>query len=481
MCIGAAKMRRERYLWRRGELYSFQMVVPVDLRSHFKTRRVVIPLKTDSLADARKRRDQLQVECQRTFEHARRGTGLTIEEVEEEALRVYRRLLSDMAQQNPSVDDVKAGSMNAALELIDANEPHEIALATARAAAFQGRLRMLRGEPSSQPVNFSGEIDPITLRPIGPPEARGDRGMRFTEAGEGCIAALVRDGMRQATINRHRRIQGFFLDYAGDLPISDISRRQASEFLNHVGKTRKLTNRSLRQYTAVLSSVFKWARRSGHFEGQNPFSEHAFRPPRDTGWLPYNDDELRRLFSGPMFQGKIVDPLAWCMWIALYSGLRLNEVAQLRVEDLRQEHGIWIFDIREGDGKSLKTHAATRQIPVHSWLIAIELLEYREGLPEGQLFPTLRGAGADKKLGWYLGQRFTEYRRRCGVNRARLSFHSFRKAFTTSLDRAGVSSTDAAALLGHQRGFTFSTYSSGPGLARLRDLVEKVNYGALEA
>jgi len=455
------------------------MVVPLDVRPHFPTRRIVVPLKTDSLAEARKRRDQLQTEWQRTFDRARRGTGLTIEEVEEEALRVYRTLLAQMARERPSVDAVKQDHLAAMMEYIDSNTPQEIALANARIAAFSGRLRLEAGKPTEPPVSFSGEIDPITLRPIGPPEARGDRGMRFTEAGEGCIAALVRDGMRQATINRHRRIQGFFLDYAGDLPIAEVTRRQASEFLNHVGKVRKLTNRSLRQYTAVLSGVFKWAKRSGHFEGANPFSEHAFRPPRDTGWVPYNDDELRRLFSGPMFHGDMSDPLAWCMWIALYSGLRLNEVAQLRVEDVRQEHKIWIFDVCPGDGKSLKTAAATRKVPVHGRLVEVGLLEYQAKIGAGQLFPSLKGAGADKKLGWYLGQRFTEYRRRCGVTRSRLSFHSFRKCFTTSLDRAGVSSTDAAALLGHARGFTFSTYSSGPGLARLRSLVELVTYDGL--
>jgi integrase len=301
--------------------------------------------------------------------------------------------------------------------------------------------------------------------------------MRFTEAGEGCIAALVRDGMRQATINRHRRIQGFFLDYAGDLPIAEVSRRQASEFLNHVGKVRKLTNRSLRQYTAVLSGVFKWARRAGHFDGQNPFSEHSFRVPKDAGWVCYTDEELRRLFSGPMFEWPIRDPLAWCMLIAVYSGLRLNEVAQLRVADLHKEHGIWVFDVREGDGKILKTHAATRQVPIHSKLIAAGLLDYREGLPAtGQLFPTLRGAGADSKLGWYLGQRFTEYRRRCGVTRERLTFHSFRKQFATAMDRAGVPQADISAVLGHSRGFSLNVYSSGPGLKRLQELVERVEY-----
>jgi integrase len=109
--------------------------------------------------------------------------------------------------------------------------------------------------------------------------------------------------------------------------------------------------------------------------------------------------------------------------------------------------------------------------------MAAGLLDYREGLPAtGQLFPTLRGAGADNKLGWYLGQRFTEYRRKCGVVRPRLAFHSFRKQFATAMDRAGVPQADISAVLGHSRGFSLNVYSSGPGLKRLQELVERVEY-----
>ena len=58
----------------------------------------------------------------------------------------------------------------------------------------------------------------------------------------------------------------------------------------------------------------------------------------------------------------------------------------------------------------------------------------------------------------------------------RLVFHSLRKNFASALDRAGVPLADAAALLGHSRGFSWDVYSSGPGLQRLHDLVERVEY-----
>jgi integrase len=84
--------------------------------------------------------------------------------------------------------------------------------------------------------------------------------------------------------------------------------------------------------------------------------------------------------------------------------------------------------------------------------------------------------GPDKKPGTNLGQEFTRYRRALGINRPRISAHSFRKNFTGAMDRAGVPIADAAALLGHGRGFSWDIYSSGPGIARLRDLIERVAY-----
>ncbi len=58
-------------------------------------------------------------------------------------------------------------------------------------------------------------------------------------------------------------------------------------------------------------------------------------------------------------------------------------------------------------------------------------------------------------------------------------FHSLRKNFTTAFDQASIAQADVPALLGHGRVFTFATHSSGPGLKRLRDMVEQVKYPGL--
>jgi hypothetical protein len=71
---------------------------------------------------------------------------------------------------------------------------------------------------------------------------------------------------------------------------------------------------------------------------------------------------------------------------------------------------------------------------------------------------------------------FGDYRKDLGLTRERTTFHSLRKNFGTALDEAGVLPSDREAVLGHSRGFSFDVYSKGPGLKRLRDVVEKVEY-----
>ncbi len=63
--------------------------------------------------------------------------------------------------------------------------------------------------------------------------------------------------------------------------------------------------------------------------------------------------------------------------------------------------------------------------------------------------------------------------------RDRVAFHSLRKNAATALDRARVPRKDIAAVIGHERGFTLGTYSQGPGLPRLQEIVEKINYPGL--
>jgi hypothetical protein len=113
------------------------------------------------------------------------------------------------------------------------------------------------------------------------------------------------------------------------------------------------------------------------------------------------------------------------------------------------------------------------------------LLEYIANLPRhGQLFLGLkRRASKDAKIGARVGEIFNKKRRTLGIKRKgmKLDFHSFRHTVANVLDIAGVQQSDAARVLGHAvAGMSYGQYSQGgPGLIRVKDVVEKIAYDGL--
>jgi integrase len=394
------------------------------------------------------------------------------------------------------------------------------ALLRARVAAFNGRIALIEGKPSEPPPAFSHiGIDPITLQPVAATRpairGRGKGGMTFSEVAALRMDELQRDKATRLTGQTRRRqetICRLFAEFTGDPPLTAISRSVASRFIDAIAKLNptwgksprakglpwerlvaefgngdaQIANQTLNHYVNALSAVFKHARKLD-FDGANPFEDQRRKYEPDP-WEPFTTDELNAIFGSPSFaEGERLRPakhsvesaLLWVPLIGLYSGMRLNEICQLHTTDLQREPKIWFFRVAEGTGQRVKTDAAVRSVPVHSALMRCGLLDYRAGLSDGLLFPGLKPHGLDGKLSEYVSTEFTTYRRSVGVVRPHVSFHSFRKNVTTALDNAGVVHGDIAAVLGHERGFTLSTYSKGLELRRLQEIVEKIRYPGL--
>jgi integrase len=100
------------------------------------------------------------------------------------------------------------------------------------------------------------------------------------------------------------------------------------------------------------------------------------------------------------------------MWIAAFSGMRLNEICSLKVSDVKREEGVWFFDVT-----GAKTEAGDRRVPVRRTLIKLGLLKYAKGITGEWLYPSLIPGGSDKKRGWYMSRALGAYRRRLKVVR----------------------------------------------------------------
>jgi integrase len=178
--------------------------------------------------------------------------------------------------------------------------------------------------------------------------------------------------------------------------------------------------------------------------------------------------------------------LPWVALVALYSGARLEEIAQLTVADIREcpanGASVTVIDIHNGGTNKLKNETSARLVPVHSALVRAGFLDYVKAVKAGPLFPGLtRRASKGGKVGARLGELFRKRLITLGIKREGLNFHSFRHTVSNTLDRANLRESDVARVLGHtHENITFGTYSEeGPGLIQVKATVEKISYEGL--
>jgi integrase len=156
--------------------------------------------------------------------------------------------------------------------------------------------------------------------------------------------------------------------------------------------------------------------------------------------VPYSTDQLKQLFYSEHYTKGKVSRAAdyWLPLLALFTGARLAELAQLHLGDIQNVEGVWVLDLNEADDKRLKSGSSSRQVPIHSRLIELGFLEFVDGMKKvklsARLFP-LEMRTAEGKFDAY-GKRFNRLRREVGIEgdeKTRIDFHSFRHTVRTKL------------------------------------------------
>lgn len=174
----------------------------------------------------------------------------------------------------------------------------------------------------------------------------------------------------------------------------------------------------------------------------------------------------------------------WVVVIALFHGMRANEICQLRISDVKNEGGVRYFNVNESqEGQRLKTEAAEREIPFHPILERLGFPIYLASLPSdaaGLLFPDLSadstGYYSRNVTRWFNDRLLVEL----GLKRKRLSFHSLRHNFQDATRRAGLRPQVEKALCGRDEGGSGAKYGDG---FRARDLateIARIDYPGLE-
>ena len=275
--------------------------------------------------------------------------------------------------------------------------------------------------------------------------------------------------LAKRTLPEYQKFMETLLDFIGkDTMIHLVDYETGRNYKEHLktlttAKGEPLSVTRMDLYLGFAKGLFQYAVRNHHVT-ENPFTGLQVgkngKKRSDLQRKAFTTGDLEKLFvDSPEYgKGQAFRPDYW--WIpviGLFTGMRLEEICQLHVSDIKKVDGVFCFDINDNDPqKSVKT-GEQRLVPIHDALIDFGLLEYVETVKNRKrLFPELKRI--NHRWGHAFGQYFGRFKTRQGFD-ADHSFHSLRHTVATRLSILGVDDFLISQLLGHaSEGQTKSRY-----------------------
>ena len=209
--------------------------------------------------------------------------------------------------------------------------------------------------------------------------------------------------------------------------------------------------KSVNKHMARIGSLLKYCNEIGMIPN-NPATglQIAEKQRADQERSVYSLDDIKNIVAN-LPSAVDAPERYWIPLIGLYSGLRLNEICQLHIEDVISIDGHWCFDINDAGDKRLKNAASARVIPVHPKLIDLGLIRYYEALKvanQPRLWMNLSlihmHGYTNSIVKWY--QRFN---RQYVTGDPKKVFHSMRHTVADMMKQKGVSEAVIAEIIGH--------------------------------
>lgn len=344
--------------------------------------------------------------------------------------------------------------------------------------------------------------DAQTARQGKRPAKRAELELTFREIAEAYLKLWrTTAGLKETNTEQQKRATfELFAAFHGDRPIRQVSRGDAASFFDQLrqldpnwartgkkhaegykidwrelqrkfgGRERGLSDNTVNRHANTLSELWRWAEEREHCDGKNPFDGHrrSIRPGKNKhGYVAWTTEELRTLFSPPPKR----DDLSEVMIVALFTGMRLNEIASLTFGQFGEEGGVRYIDVTDA-----KTTAGIRKVPLHR---SLGWLWHRADGADGneRVWPKFSPEGPGKKPGGDAGKDFSRFKRGRGFEDRTKVFHSFRKNFVGQLEEAGVPQNEVAEIVGHEKtGITFGVYGRKLSLHRMAEVVSLIDY-----
>jgi integrase len=278
---------------------------------------------------------------------------------------------------------------------------------------------------------------------------------------------------------RQRAFKSFAAQIGEGVRVGAITREMSSRWadgLIRAGQSHITAANSV----SHVAQLFAALKKKGVITGENPVKGLVEVKPRDKAqrraegheWEAFEVEQLKRIFDPANFARAGQEHVRWGALIALYTGARVGEIAQLFCRDFVTHDKVKCILFRaDSDGQSIKTgEAGERLVPIHPDLLALGLWERvgkiaweHRAKKEMRVFPGMhidsksgKGNAISKGFTYYLGKLNITPRRANG----KVGMHSFRDTVIQTLQGTSLPEERRRALVGHEKGLSGGGHDS---------------------
>lgn len=516
-------------LVRIGATYKFRSRIPQDLLSYYQPKREITEsLHSKSLAEAKRLLPTIQLKYQQLWANLRAAIGVDVSELPlNDATIQY--LTTCFEHESLGGDDRTRLEDNYTVEEIqDYRERLTESIAFLRDAAAVGDLEViqpaleqylhlkkikvtgteadhrrlalayLRGAiqtNSALLARMQGEsIATPTVKAIAAGLSATPLPHRPTESAGITLHALFEYWRDAVTGRPARTVEDFerrvkqIDELTGHKPADQLVKADFVNFRDAMLAKGKATT-TVEKDLSFLKTIMRYAHKSDKIP-QNPTDgiKVSQRKVSQSPQRALDMSDVTTLFNSPIYtkherpHGGGRDAAAWVPLLSLYAGARLEELCQLRVDDIQQQdeiHFMRIIDLDDeaaGIHTNVKTDESRRRVPIHPVLIEAGFLAYVayiKAQEQDWLFPHLNPDRYGKRGGNW-SKWWARWRTTLGVCGRQKCYHAFRHNFKSACRDSEIGEDLHDALTGHNGGGvgrdygTFSLKALDTAMRKLR-------------
>ena len=342
-----------------------------------------------------------------------------------------------------------------------------------------------------------------------------DGSPKFSEVKDEFIRERLLSGFSPKSTSEINSTLQDLIEIVGDKPIGQVSMKDSREFKNVISRLPKHRTQTPRYRGLTINEIlkldgikgqepkninkliyrvrifFKWLKNNyreyvpeNYFEGLTVESKRVAKP-RDG----FTSDELKKIFHSNNYlyntiryrRNLIKLPKFYIPLLGLFTGMRLDEICQLKLEDVYKDGKYDVIRVQISDDTKLKNIQSERIIPIHPILKKLGFVDYCDYLKRKKKDRVFWELNKDRDgYGRNIGRFFMKYLKKIGVwEYQNKVFHSLRHTFITNLLQNGVREELVNGLDGHkQRTMSTTVYFKGgfPSKVLYEEGISKLNY-----